>query len=553
MTRVSAKSEQAQVAAMVKKHLQAQGLQVRARSDSFSMGDSVNVKVLTPDLRPEKRKEIEAYCREFQYGHFDGMNDIYEYSNRRGDIPQTKYISVDFTQSEECKDAIKAYLANTYQMDKWEIDNKAWSVWNGVWGDFWDTWKPSTPEPAQYQPASVVGSAEVQKHYHTKGEFDFWLVVPSDRMEREEFERIRDAAKSLGGWYSRKWGSTPGGYAFKIEATAHKFAADYFGGDSTPPEGGNVVKVDFSNPHQTDKLRELADNMQSAIDNKLGDRLTNTPKRQREAQNARIEGHHLERTQTALRAIADLHEAGNVPETLKGLTTKAAIHNLTKSKVDYSGGYYDGGRDSGEPYYDNPQALAVWSLLKPKSAEEKQTEELRAQIESLQFSNIPGYFPTPKDLVAQMLDRADIQPGETVLEPSAGSGAIVEALPEDCTTYCFEYNNTLASILGKRGFNVIGSDFMESDISQKFDKVVMNPPFEKMQDIDHVLRAHEHLNNGGRLVAIMSKSWTFNSVRKAADFRAWFDSLGGECIDIPAGAFKESGTGVASTLVVIDK
>lgn len=38
-----------------------------------------------------------------------------------------------------------------------------------------------------------------------------------------------------------------------------------------------------------------------------------------------------------------------------------------------------------------------------------------------------GYFPTPKPLVEQLLDLAELEAGCEVLEPSAGRGAIAEA------------------------------------------------------------------------------------------------------------------------------
>ena len=79
----------------------------------------------------------------------------------------------------------------------------------------------------------------------------------------------------------------------------------------------------------------------------------------------------------------------------------------------------------------------------------------------------------------------------------------------------------------------------------------MNPPFENGQDIDHVRHAFGMLRPGGILVAIMSPGPFFRSDRKAAAFREWFDAMGGERRDLPAGAFRESGTGVATVLVTV--
>lgn len=57
------------------------------KSDNYSMGSSVRIN--WTDGIPEK--EIDSFARQFQYGHFDGMNDIYEYSNKK-DFPQAKFV-----------------------------------------------------------------------------------------------------------------------------------------------------------------------------------------------------------------------------------------------------------------------------------------------------------------------------------------------------------------------------------------------------------------------------------------------------------------------------
>jgi hypothetical protein len=82
---------------------------------------------------------------------------------------------------------------------------------------------------------------------------------------------------------------------------------------------------------------------------------------------------------------------------------------------------------------------------------------------------------------------------------------------------------------------------------------VMNPPFENKQEIDHIRHAFKFLKSGGRLVSVMSPSPTFSSDRKSVAFREWVEGLGGEIVELPEGSFKESGTGVSSKLVVLDK
>ena len=113
-------SEAAKTAAAIRKHLKKNGIKARVRSKNFSMGNSVTVTVT--DLLPATVKAIKEYCSQYQYGHFDGMTDLYEYSNNRDDIPQAKYVSVNA----EYSDALR---------------QEAWSYIRGYYADFADAGK----------------------------------------------------------------------------------------------------------------------------------------------------------------------------------------------------------------------------------------------------------------------------------------------------------------------------------------------------------------------------------------------------------------------------
>lgn len=401
----------------------------------------------------------------------------------------------------------------------------------------------------------------IEKHFHTKGGFDFWLAVSAERVEREQFERQRDAAKAGGGWYSRAWGKTPGGFAFKSESAALAFVEAEGG---APMIADNVEAPAMTRspaapaPAIGDKLRGFADSLAPAIADKFRDRLANTPKRQREAGNARNDGRHLERAQKGLIALAAAHDAGTVPAVLASVKTKAAAVELAREAFDYGGGYYDAPRGLGKPANDTPAAVAFWALAQgggvdPAAAK---AEELRRKIEALQFARIPGYFPTPAAIVARMISESGIGDGARVLEPSAGSGNIADAVRAEypgAALVCFERHNSLAEILAAKGHDVAGRDFTEAEGAGDFDAVVMNPPFESGQDMAHVQHAYTFLKPGGTLVAIMSPGPFFRSDRAAVDFRAWFEAVGGGRDDLPPGSFKESGTGVGAVLCVITR
>ena len=309
------------------------------------------------------------------------------------------------------------------------------------------------------------------------------------------------------------------------------------------------------------KLRELADDLQPKIDDARRPMTQNpTPKRNAQYQDRLHDGRNLSRTQAALRALADAHDAGTVPQELAQLRSKNEIAPLVRKWLD-SPGYYS--RREAADYADTtPAGRALQAMIdaRPQAQQEsKQTkiEHLEAQI---RLANIPGYFPTPAPLVKMMLEVADLEPGQSVLEPSAGSGAIADAVkaahPDAALDVC-EINPQLAELLKLKGHNHVHQypDFltMPASVAFQYERVLMNPPFENQQDIDHVLEAYNHLTGDGVLVAIMSPSFEYRDNTKSVEFRAWLDEVGANWMEIPAGAFKQSGTQVATRLMIIDK
>ncbi|MHB8118636.1 MAG: SAM-dependent methyltransferase [Methanothrix sp.] len=169
-----------------------------------------------------------------------------------------------------------------------------------------------------------------------------------------------------------------------------------------------------------------------------------------------------------------------------------------------------------------------------------------------------GYFPTPRAIVEKLIQFADIQPGQNVLEPSAGRGAIAtELYHQGANVFACELLPDNRKALLESGMPSIDlfsePDFMKLETAEFFDRVVMNPPFERQQDIDHVLKAYSMLKVGGVLVSIMSAGVSFREDRKAKMFRAFLELVGGDIIPLPDGSFKESGTNVNTCIVVVPK
>lgn len=105
------------------------GVPFRVRSESFSMGDAVNVDWTDGPTRDS----VENIVKKYQYGHFNGMEDIYENSNSREDIPQAKYVQIQRSISDAVRSIIKAEIAERFQIDM--NDERKVMDYFGYWPD----------------------------------------------------------------------------------------------------------------------------------------------------------------------------------------------------------------------------------------------------------------------------------------------------------------------------------------------------------------------------------------------------------------------------------
>lgn len=315
------------------------------------------------------------------------------------------------------------------------------------------------------------------------------------------------------------------------------------------------------------KFREMADRLEGEIEAKRSSRRENTPKQQKEAACQRIDADHLDRVRDALLKLAEAREEGTLDSVLTiTIKSKADLLKMLRTRIDTSGGYYSV-RDTGEYCDQSPLAVHLRQFLDGRQTQEqidRQAEiarqnkirDLEAQVK---FSTIPGFYPTPPDVIDTMLMHAAIDMDMLVLEPSAGKGDIADAiirlgLPAK-QLELIERNHTLTAILGAKGYNPRTMDFLGYAPDEKFARIVMNPPFENGQDIDHVRHAYDLLAEGGRLVAIMSAGTFYRSDKKATNFREWLSLIGGYSEPLPPDSFKDAfrSTGVSCHLVVIQK
>ena len=98
-----------------------------------------------------------------------------------------------------------------------------------------------------------------------------------------------------------------------------------------------------------------------------------------------------------------------------------------------------------------------------------------------------------------------------MLEPSAGVGNIADCFPHKSNALCVEISSLHCKILSEKGFTYQEEDFLtfakKIENSNKFDRVVMNPPFSDGRALSHLQAAYDCLKEGGRLVAILPASY----------------------------------------------
>lgn len=183
-------------------------------------------------------------------------------------------------------------------------------------------------------------------------------------------------------------------------------------------------------------------------------------------------------------------------------------------------------------------------------------EQLKAGVKVV---SAPQLFPTPAALAERMVDMAEPRDGERFLEPSAGTGRILQALRatgRSLHIVAVEVNHSLARALhtahqaatdeAPQEVEVIAADFLETQALGQFDGIVMNPPFANADDVKHIEHALTLLNPGGRLVAICA-----NGPRQRARLLPLVEKCGGEWEELPRDTFAEAGTSVSTVLLTL--
>lgn len=121
------------------------------------------------------------------------------------------------------------------------------------------------------------------------------------------------------------------------------------------------------------------------------------------------------------------------------------------------------------------------------------------------------FYPTPKSLLNKIFDGVDWKQVDTILEPSAGKGDIIEFIQnsEEAHRYhhnfeidCIEKDPNLQAVLKQKGFRLVHDDFFTFHTWKQYDLIVMNPPFSCGDK--HLLNALKLQEDGGNIICILN-------------------------------------------------
>ncbi len=231
---------------------------------------------------------------------------------------------------------------------------------------------------------------------------------------------------------------------------------------------------------------------------------------------------------------------GNIVKLPEVQLDRAIYMDVAKS-LNLIGGKWKGGKVAGFVFNEDPT-----DLLSQIAGGEKRNIKKEVQ-----------FFGTPDKLADYVISLADIKKHHSFCEPEAGQGALVKAILRqipDAIIDCYEILPLNQSFLKKiPNVSIKGSDFLNHNNNIFYDRIIANPPFSKNQDIDHVMEMYKWLKPGGRITSVASKHWQFSKNKKELSFKNWLNEINAEIIEVEAGEFKESGTSIATCIIIINK
>lgn len=178
-----------------------------------------------------------------------------------------------------------------------------------------------------------------------------------------------------------------------------------------------------------------------------------------------------------------------------------------------------------------------------------------------------NFYPTPAKLIDEMLAGLDMDYIESILEPSAGKGDIVDVYSKrsELRRYrgygynykgnidCIEIDPELQATLKGKGYRVVHNDFLTYHTQKHYDLIIMNPPFDN-GDL-HLLKALKMQENGGAIICLLNAETLKNPysnprkelIQKLNDYNANIEYIENAFVD----AERRTGVEVALVKVLI--
>jgi len=180
-----------------------------------------------------------------------------------------------------------------------------------------------------------------------------------------------------------------------------------------------------------------------------------------------------------------------------------------------------------------------------------------------------NFYPTPATLIDKMLADVDMDCIESILEPSAGKGDIVDVYSKrsELRRYrgwaynykgnidCIEIEPELQATLKGKGYRVVHNDFLTYHTQKHYDLIIMNPPFDN-GDL-HLLKALKMQEDGGAVICLLNAETLKNPysnprkelIQKLEDYNAEIEYIENAFID----AERQTDVEVALIKVLIPK
>jgi hypothetical protein len=317
------------------------------------------------------------------------------------------------------------------------------------------------------------------------------------------------------------------------------------------------------NPNLADKLQKLAEAMDAAISSKLSPSIGHqniTARRSRIAALMREDGRRLQLIQSWLMGLAIRHRDGTCPSQLSQISNRSHLDSFASifhwqkegaKSLEYLYTGFDRGHEIAQKLgavgiHSASAALAAVELLEGLgNPTARQPDPIGERVDALRrkaiYQKVPDFYPTPGEIVARMLQLANVQPHHRCLDPEGGAGDLCVALRDLGVENidCFELNAGLAEALTLLDFVPLGRDFLTATPRPIYDRILMNPPFGEDAHIQHVRHAYDWLAPGGELIAVLPLEHP-SRIKKRRQFSEWLDSLGADRYPNPPKSFTKS-------------